>query len=240
MKLLAKSAVGLVLLVALFLVGRWTSAWGAAAPAAATDAGARKAAEPSLWTCPMHPEIQMPEFGDCPKCGMDLVPKAKGDDTGPRQLALSPASIALADIQTTSVERRFLTLPVRMVGKVDFDETRVRTIAARVAGRLDRLFVDYTGVQVQQDDHLVELYSPALLTAQQELLQARQRLAATADEPSDFLRESNRRGYQAAREKLVLWGLTEQQVDAIEAQVKQCPSGALQYTRHDGVSGARD
>jgi Cu(I)/Ag(I) efflux system membrane fusion protein len=62
---------------------------------------------------------------------------------------LSPAAAQRARIETAPVVRRFLSMPTRMVGKVAFDETRVRTIAARVAGRLDRLFVDYTGVQVQ-------------------------------------------------------------------------------------------
>lgn len=174
--------------------------------------------EPSLWTCPMHPQIKLPEFGDCPICGMDLVPMGDGGDDDPRRLAMSAAAVELAQIRTVPAERRSLTRPVALSGQIDFDETRLHTIAARVAGRLDRLYVDYTGVQVQEGDHLVSLYSPELLTAQEELLAAAQRLEATAGEASEFLAESNQRAYQAAREKLLLWGLSAEQVDAIEAR----------------------
>ena len=166
----------------------------------------------------MHPQIKLPEFGDCPICGMDLVPMGDGGDDDPRRLSLSPAAIELAQIQTVPVERRSLTRPVTLSGRIDFDESRLHTIAARVPGRLDRLYVDYTGVQVQEGDHLVSLYSPELLSAQEELLAAQQRIQATSGEASEFLAESNQRAYQAAREKLLLWGLSAQQVDAIEAR----------------------
>ena len=226
-----KRVVGILIVVAVFVLGRWSTEWwgsSATAPDGATaehdhssmEGSASASSEPTLWTCPMHPEIKMPEAGDCPKCGMDLVPMQKGDDTGPRQLAMSPAAVALANIQTAPVTRQFLTMPVRMVGKVDYDETRVKTIAARVEGRLDRLYVDYTGVSVKKKDHLVWLYSPSLLTAQQELLEAKKRLSATSGEASAFLPGSNQRGYESAREKLILWGLTPEQVDAIEERGK--------------------
>ena len=102
-----------------------------------------------------------------------------------------------------------------MTGKVDYDETGVQTIAARVPGRIDRMFVDYTGVSVKKGDHLVSLYSPSLLTAQQELLEARKRLQNTADESSKFLRESNQEAYRSARDKLLLWGLSAATLDAL-------------------------
>lgn len=167
-----------------------------------------------LWTCPMHPQIQLPDPGDCPICGMDLVPMKK-DDLGPRQFAMSEAARKLASIETTPVQRRFVTRPVRLVGKIDYDETVVKSISARVAGRLDRLYVDYTGVTVQAGDHLVWLYSPALLTAQQELLEARKRIKRTAGEQSQWLRDSNLEAFESAKEKLLLWGLTKAQIQGI-------------------------
>lgn len=179
----------------------------------AADSGA-----PTVWTCPMHPQIRLPDFGACPICGMDLVRMEPGADDDPRRMSMSPAAKALAEIETTRVRRSNVTRPVRMVGKVDYDETLVRTISARVAGRLDRLYVDYTGVPVAAGDHLVRLYSPELLTAQEELIAARERMRATAREESEFLAESNRRAYRAAREKLLLWGLSAAQVDAVEAR----------------------
>ena len=86
---------------------------------------------------------------------------------------MSPANKKLAEIQTTAIERRFTDAKVRMVGIVDYDETRVKSISSYVPGRLDRLYVNYTGVNVEKGDHLALIYSPTLLTAQEELLEAK-------------------------------------------------------------------
>ncbi|MCB9871286.1 MAG: efflux RND transporter periplasmic adaptor subunit [Planctomycetes bacterium] len=205
------AAAGLCALVG-FFVGRCTTpatTTAGVAPPGKSDAATR-------WTCPMHPEVDLPAFGPCPKCGMDLVPRAAGGALGPRRIAMTEEARKLAEIATVPVTRQFLTLAVRMSGKIEFDETAIRTIAARVEGRIDRMFVDYTGVPVRQGDHLVSLFSPALLTAQQELLEAKKRRAATAGEASQFLRDSNEKAYRAARDKLLLWGLSAAQVDAVE------------------------
>jgi Cu(I)/Ag(I) efflux system membrane fusion protein len=173
----------------------------------------------SLWTCPMHPQIRLPEPGKCPICGMDLVPLEQGaHESSPRELSMSEDARKLAEIETAPVERRAATKEVRLVGKVAFDEGRVRTVASWIPGknRLERLYVDYTGVPVQKGEHLVSLYSPTLLTAQEELLEAHRRVETTEGERSPFLAESNQKAYASAREKLLLWGLTEEQVDEIE------------------------
>lgn len=207
--------------IALFAFGRSSVGWGTVSEADAQQEHVHEeseAEEPALWTCPMHPQIKLPEFGACPICGMDLVEMTGGGDDNPRQLVMSPASKALARIAAEPVRRKNVTRPVRMAGKVDYDETAVRTISAWVAGRIDRLYVDYTGVRVSEGDHLVWLYSPDLLTAQEELISAKARLSATAGESSEFLASSNRTAYSSAREKLLLWGLTEEQVAEIEAR----------------------
>jgi Cu(I)/Ag(I) efflux system membrane fusion protein len=167
------------------------------------------------WTCPMHPQIQVPEPVPCPLCGMALVPRSDEDDPGPRRLRISAADALLADIETAPVERRHVARSLRLVGELSFDETRVRSIASRVPGRLDRLFVDYTGIPVRRGDHLVEIYSPELFTAQQELLEARRRLDAAAAERSEFLAESDRRAYETAREKLGDWGMSAAWIDEV-------------------------
>ena len=210
--------------LALLAIGRSSSSWGGASDAGAGErshgdgAVAMDDSEVTLWTCPMHPQIKLPEFGACPICGMDLVEMTGAGDDNPRRLVMSPASRKLARIVSAPVRRKNVTRPVRMVGKVDYNETAVRTISAWVAGRIDRLYVDYTGVRVSEGDHLVWLYSPDLLTAQEELLSARARLAATAGEASQFLASSNVDAYASARDKLLLWGLTEEQVAEIEAR----------------------
>jgi Cu(I)/Ag(I) efflux system membrane fusion protein len=166
----------------------------------------------------MHPQVRQPEPGQCPICGMDLIPvqEESGGDIGPRQLKLSKAARKLAEIQTATVQRQLPEREIRMVGKVDYDETRVRHITARVPGRLDRLFVDYTGVPVQKGDHLVSLYSPELLAAQEELIRAKATVEKMADSEQEMLKQRAEATVESAREKLRLWGLTDAQVADIE------------------------
>ena len=131
----------------------------------------------TTWTCSMHPQIRQPVPGDCPICGMDLVPlmDGRGADAGPRELSMSESSRALADIQTVEVRRDFPTAKIRLVGKLDYDETKEKSLTARFPARIERLFVNFTGVRVERGEHLAEVYSPELLTAQRELISAHQR-----------------------------------------------------------------
>ena len=92
---------------------------------------------PSMWTCSMHPQIRQPNPGECPICGMDLIPVAKTSG-GMRTLTISPEARALMNIETAPVERRYVSHAIRMVGKVDYDETKLGYITAWVSGRLDR------------------------------------------------------------------------------------------------------
>ncbi len=171
------------------------------------------------WTCSMHPQIRQPEPGSCPICGMDLIPVANetgSDNLGPRQLKLSPNAIKLAEIQTAPVERKYVATEIRMVGKVEYDETRLSYISARVPGRIDRLYVDFTGTTVRENDHLVNLYSPELIAAQQELLEALKTYRKLENVNDPEIKDKAMRTLDAVREKLYLWGLTENQVNDIE------------------------
>lgn len=174
----------------------------------------------AVWTCSMHPQIQQPQFGQCPICGMDLIPVSDDadDDLGERELKLSPAAIKLAAIQVAPVERKFVATEVRMNGKVAYDETRLRDIAAYVPGRIDRLYVDFTGTTVRSGDHLADLYSPKLISAQEELLQAKKALSNLSANTASGIKESAENTLAAVREKLRLLGLTEQQIRNIESR----------------------
>jgi len=173
-----------------------------------------------LWTCSMHPQIRMRGPGKCPICFMDLIPVEAGgaEDTNSTVLEMTAAAAALAEIETAPVERRLVAREVSMVGKVAFDETRLSYITAWVRARLDRLFVDYTGVTVHKGDHMVEVYSPKLFAAQQELLQALETSRRIESSPLEVLRESTTRTAESARERLRLWGLTRVQIDEIVAR----------------------
>ena len=161
---------------------------------------------PRFWTCSMHPHIQQPEAGDCPICGMDLIPLLRDSavDDGPRTLSMSESSRALAQVQTSLVVRDYPEALIRLVGKLEYDETREQSLTARFPARIDTLFVNYTGVPVKRGEHLAQVYSPDLLSAQRELLTSYQR-----DPDSSFT--------MAAREKLRLWDLLPEQIDEILA-----------------------
>lgn len=181
---------------------------------------AERVAQAQAYTCSMHPQIRQPKPGLCPFCGMDLIPVSTGgeNDAGPRTFVTSAAAKALMDIQSVRVERRFVEAEIRMVGKIDYDETRLATISAWVPGRIDRLFVDYTGIQVRKGDHMVSLYSPELLTAQQELRTAAAALTKIGPNAPQALRDTGEAMVTGAREKLRRWGLTGEQVLAAERE----------------------
>ncbi len=175
-----------------------------------------------VWTCSMHPQIRMSEPGKCPICGMDLIPVSDGEgqNSEERELKMSPAAIKLAEIQTTKVVRKYVPAEIRLTGKVDYDETAVKNITAWIPGRLDRLFVDYTGIAVKKGDHMVSLYSPELLTAQEDLILARESAGKSGDSSTKIMREASNRILEATREKLRLWGLTPEQINNIEKKGK--------------------
>jgi Cu(I)/Ag(I) efflux system membrane fusion protein len=169
----------------------------------------------TTWTCSMHPQIQQPQAGQCPLCGMDLIPvKSQNSNvSGLREIALSDRAQQLANIQVAPVERKFVSAKIRMVGKIDYDETRLGYITARVPGRIDHMYVDYTGITVSKGDHLVELYSPELISTQQELIQT---LKYSGEDDSKIMLQN----VASIRERLRLWGLTSQQIKNIESSNK--------------------
>jgi len=172
----------------------------------------------TIWTCSMHPQIKLPKPGKCPICFMDLIPLEDNSETdlGPRTLSLSKAAVALAEIQTSPVERQTVTAEVRLLGKVNYDETRYRTISAWVPGRIDTLFVDYTGTAVSKGDRLVSLYSPELYATQAELFNALQGERELRNSDHEIIRQTATATVASSRERLRLWGLTSNQISTIE------------------------
>jgi Cu(I)/Ag(I) efflux system membrane fusion protein len=182
-------------------------------------AAARDETAVEAWTCSMHPHLRLPGPGHCPICFMDLIPAPgalPGDPAGPPRLEMSQAARALAEIRTAPVVRDRPRVELRLVGKVDYDETRVASITARVDGRLDRLLVDFTGRRVQAGDPMAEIYSPGLVSAQEELLQALRTRSETEAAASPRLLAAAEATVAAAREKLHLLGITTEQVAALE------------------------
>lgn len=129
--------------------------------------------------------------------GMDMVPVYNDEGS---MLELSDHARAMASVETVSVQRRKLSREIRAVGKVQYNETGLANITSRVEGYVERLFVDYTGVEVKLGDHLLEIYSPDLVVAQQEML-----IALESPRSSSLV--------ESATRKLLRWGLTQEQVD---------------------------
>jgi Cu(I)/Ag(I) efflux system membrane fusion protein len=176
--------------------------------------------EVTMWTCSMHPQIRLPEPGQCPICFMDLIPVKdnSGEEDSPRLLTMSNTAKKLAQIVTAPVERRFADARIQLVGKIAYDETRLARIAAWVPGRLDSLYADFTGVTVQEGDPLALIYSPELLAAQEELLQAIATARKVGQSELTTIRQTAQATIASARDKLRLLGLTAEQIAAIESR----------------------
>ena len=182
-------------------------------------------ATPSTWTCSMHPQIKLPKPGKCPICFMDLVPlSAPHSDmatVGSTTYTMSETAKKLAEVETAKVDREQAKVVVRMVGMVYEDETRIAALTARVDGRLDEIYVNFTGTRVQSGDPMVKIWSPTLITSQVELFEA-----TRSSEPSKDV-------IVGAEEKLIQQGLTREQV----AQIKKEGKPILYVTLRAPISG---
>lgn len=219
-----------VFLVAGLVVGYWDNIknhWDKwTRPPIAPDALVATAASEIEYYCAMHPSIVRAEPGNCPICGMPLIKRKRGEkvhlpEDVLARVQLSPQRITLAGIQTSPVEIRPLVREIHAVGVLDYAEPKVAQISSRVTGRADELFVDYTGQQVNKGDKLYSLYSPELYAAQQEYLLARTQVNQLPAGTSESTRKSVASVYNAASERLVLWGVTREQLDQMDREYDQ-------------------
>ena len=178
---------------------------------------ADEAGEPQMYTCSMHPSVRLPDpDAKCPICFMDLIPVTEDSGEGSElRVTMSESAAALSQIETAPVGRFFPTAEVRLYGKLTYDETSVARLTAYFPGRIERLFVNFLGVPVSQADHRAEVYSPDLLAAFEEFRQA---LAAAENSASssELVRSATRDTLVAAREKLRLFGISPEQIAAVE------------------------
>lgn len=171
-------------------------------------------ASDETWTCSMHPQIRLPRPGSCPICGMKLIPASK--------LAAEKDGVSRqGSLETQPVARREIFKEIQTVGKIDYNESRVEFISARIAGRVDRLYVDFTGIEVKENDHLVDLYSPELYSAQVELIRALEASETNKEATGRLADRFTAMNLLASREKLRLWGLLPEQIAEIEKTRKE-------------------
>lgn len=179
-------------------------------------------AEDQVWTCSMHPQIRQDGPGKCPLCGMDLIPlkssSGSGEAVDPDAIMMSEEAMALANVQTTVVSRQNPIKEIKLYGTIQADERLSQSQASHVSGRIEKLFVNFTGESVRKGQTIATIYSPDLLNAQQELLEA-----AKMENISPGL-------LQAAKEKLRLWKLSDEQIATIEKSQKISPTIDIQAT----------
>ena len=163
-------------------------------------------AQGTVWTCSMHPHIRMDQPGKCPICGMDLIPLVQGGSSShdPDAIHLTREAAALANVLTTKVSKQNPVKEIRLYGKVQADERLFQSQVSHVPGRIEKLFVNFTGEQIRSGQKLAEIYSPELVTAQQELLET----VKTKQLQPEL--------YEASKEKLRQWKLTDDQIASIE------------------------
>jgi Cu(I)/Ag(I) efflux system membrane fusion protein len=160
----------------------------------------------TIWTCSMHPQIRMSEPGKCPICGMDLIPLVQNNTSSvdPESIHLTGDAAQLANVLTTVVSRQKPVKEVRLYGKVQADERLLQSQVSQVPGRIEQLTVNFTGESIVKGQVLAQIYSPELINAQQELLEAAK------------IKQTQPAIYEAAKEKLRQWKLTDNQITTIE------------------------
>ncbi len=182
------------------------------------DGGAKKG---TIWTCSMHPQIKQPEPGKCPICGMDLIPLAdKGDDPGPRTVVMSERAKVLAKIGTTEVHRQTVAATdLRLLGRIEPNETAEKNVTAWTGGRIDRLHVKVTGQEVRRGQIVATLYSPEVFSAHQDLLVAKKQVEKMKDS-TEAAQSAVKRALEASRTRLRLLGVPENELSELEQQDK--------------------
>ena len=188
-----------------FLIGWLIFGGNNAARLVESEHAHTEAEENQIWTCSMHPQIRQNGPGDCPICGMELIPavNAGAETDNPATFQMSENAMKLANVSTMQVGKSAAARTLRLNGKVELNETNTVTQSSHIPGRIESLKVNFTGEQVQRGQTLATVYSPELVTAQEELLQAAR------------IRESQPELFEAAKEKLRNWRIGENQINQI-------------------------
>ncbi len=198
------------LLAGYFIFGNKQNTDTTAQPHNHESEAVQTATDSEIWTCSMHPQIRQNEPGDCPICGMDLIPLEENTSNDPLVLEMTNEAVKLANIQTTIVGEAQANTgkSIRLSGKIQPDERLASSQVAHVPGRIEKLFVSFTGEQVSKGQKIATLYSPELVSAQRELLEALK------------LKDLNPDLIEASRNKLRYWKIGESTIEQIEQEGK--------------------
>ncbi len=237
--------------------------------------------ENQLWTCGMHPEVILDEPGQCPKCGMDLVPvkntgsraeesdKPKGerkilywqapmnpteiyDKPGKSKMGMDlipvyddevssgssikidPTTVQNMGVRMAFIERRDFSRVIRTMGKIGYNEENIYAVSTRISGWIEKLIVNYTGEEVRKGQKLLEIYSPELVTTQQEYLLALNNKKQVGDSRFASIRDGAESLVRASRQRLEYWDIPESAIRELEQSGKVRKTLALEAP-HSGV-----
>ena len=179
------------------------------------------------YTCSMHPQIMQDKPGTCPICHMDLI-VVKKTNTAADEIMLNDEQIRLGNIQTDTIRNGMIGDKVILTATLNTDESKVNSVNARIMGRIDRLYFKNMGDYVPKGAHLYDLYSEELNNAKQEYIAALEKQQTLDNSIIDF-----NRLVQSARMKLLLWGMSEAQVNEL-GKSKKSSSLTSFYSNESG------
>ena len=180
------------------------------------------------YTCSMHPQVMEPKPGNCPICGMELitVQKSKGPKEG--EIILSDQQIQLGNIQTDTIKNGAIGDKIVLTATLNFDQMKSFSVSSRITGRIEKLYYKNIGEWVSKGSPLIELYSEELNNAKQEYLLAIERQKVLDNSQIDF-----KQLIESAKNKLLLWGMTEAQLNEL-AKTKQASLNTRVYSTAAG------
>lgn len=169
------------------------------------------------WTSPMDPTYISDESGKSPM-GMDLVPvyEEEGEEKEPvSTIRIDPVTMQNMGVRLGRVQQKTLIKNIRTVGNITFDETKIFTVNTKFNGWIEKLYVDFVGEDVKKGQPLFDIYSPELVTGQEEYLLALNQYESLSNSSYPRIRKGAQRLLEASRTRLRFWDLTEAQIEQI-------------------------
>ena len=239
-----KVGIGLGLVVLLTGAGSYFWRWKRSGDQGAAGIASSEQAGKNTYYCPMHPSYKSDKADNCPVCSMKLVkmemasgaegkpghehpmgrmesnPAASNGTGSPTGIFISPQRQQMIGVQTVLANVVPLTKQIRAVGKVAFDETKITHIHTKVTGYIEEVFVDFMGQVVKRGDPLFTIYSPDLVSTQEEYLLALRSRNTLKNSSFEWVSTGSQSLLEATRQRLRLWDIREEDIERLEREGK--------------------
>lgn len=208
--------------------------------------------EKDVYYCPMHPTFTSDKSGNCPICGMTLVKREKGEHKGhaemgvakememaPGTAMITPEKQQLIGVKTGLVERRVLEKTIRAVGRVEYDETKLSYVNTKIEGWIEKLYVDYTGKPIKKGEPLLSIYSPDLVSTQEEYLLALETREKVRESRYEDVKQGAESLVATTRKRLEYWDIPQEEIKKLE-ETKSASKTLTLYSPIDGFVVEKD